>query len=126
MINEAYELVKIFQSVAGQPVSTHPRKLSEDRVSIRIKWMEEEIQEFKEAEDVYSQADALTDLLYYLLGAYVEIGIKPDALFDLVHKTNMMKLTSCEGIIKSKDGKVQKPSDWKHPDVIIKRIIDDS
>ena len=78
------------------------------------------------AKDIYSQADALTDLLYYLLGTYVEMGIKPDALFTIVHNANMMKLTSVDGIIRSTDGKIQKPSTWQHPDVAIKKVIDNA
>lgn len=124
MINEAYELVALFQEHANQPVSKTPRQLDSERVTIRAKWMMEELAEFVNADSVYSQADSLTDLLYYLLGAFVEMGIKPDSLFKIVHCANMGKVTATTGIITDSSGKVQKPPEWKHPDEAIKSAID--
>ena len=88
------------------------------------KWMLEEINEFVEATTIYEQVDALTDLLYYLLGAYVEIGVKPDSIFRIVHDSNMAKLFSSEGVVKDDDGKIVKPKEWKHPDDEIHKKID--
>lgn len=124
MIDEAYQLVEHFQRSANQPVSQKPLELPKQRVYIRAKWMYEELEEFISANDIYSQADALTDLLYYLLGTYVEMGLKPDALFSIVHRSNMLKIESSEGIIKDENGRVQKPSNWSHPDTYIKELID--
>ena len=124
MIDEAYQLVENFQRSANQPISQKPVELPKQRVDIRAKWMYEELEEFVSANDVYSQADALTDLLYYLLGTYVEMGLKPDAIFSIVHHSNMMKIESSDGIIKDENGKVQKPSNWVHPDICIKELID--
>lgn len=118
MFHEAYNMVKTFQLTAGQPVSEIPVLLSKDRVALRIKWMEEELGELQSAESIRDQADALTDLMYYLIGAYVEMGIIPDGPFCIVHHSNMEKLSSPAGIIKDADGKVEKPEDWKHPDVL--------
>lgn len=119
MLNEAYEMVKIFQTAAGQPVSNVPQCLKKERVNIRAKWMSEELQEFLTAPDVYSQADAMIDLLYYLLGTCVEMGIKPDTLFQIIHESNMKKLAFGSSVIKDSDGKVQKPPVWTHPDTAI-------
>lgn len=113
-----------FQIKAGQPTSTHPVALNEDRVKLRAKWMAGELQEFLNASNIYEQADALTDLLYYLIGTYVEMGIKPWPLYKIVHCSNMKKLKSNNGIVKDCNGKVQKPSGWKHPDKAIKRAVD--
>ena len=123
MIDEAYKLVESFQKAAGQPVSKIPCQLKKERVEIRTKWMEEELQEFMKAQDIYAQADAMIDLLYYLLGTCVEMGIKPDALFQIVHKSNMKKLEVKSSIIKDSDGKVKKPPLWTHPDIAIKDTI---
>lgn len=121
MINEAYSLVKIFQSQAGQPVSNKPTFLSCDRTSIRYKWMREELEEFYEAKNIYEQADSIMDLLYYALGTLVELGIEPDELFVMLHECNLKKLDkiSCD-----ENGKILKPEGWKHPDKEIKEIID--
>lgn len=49
----------------------------------------EEIAEFLVAPDIYEQADAMIDLIYFALGTLVEMGIKPDELFDIIQKANM-------------------------------------
>lgn len=124
MINEAYDMVAKFQTLANQPVSERPSVLDMDRVRIRSKWMLGEIEEFQNAKNLYEQADALTDLLYYLLGAYVEMGIRPDPLFVIVHDANMSKLITSTGTIKDADGKVQKPNGWLHPNGAIRGAIE--
>ena len=121
MINEAYNLVKIFQSQAKQPVSNKPTLLPQDRVSIRYKWMKEELGEFFEAQNIYEQVDAIIDLLYYALGTLVELGVEPDELFIMLHEWNLKKL---DKICYDENGKVVKPEGWKHPDKEIKEIID--
>lgn len=123
MLNEAYELVKIFQTNAGQPVSKVPKYLEKERAKIRAKWMSEELQEFLAAQDLYSQADAIIDLLYYLLGTCVEMGIKPDILFQIVHESNMKKIAAGDSTSRGNDGKVLKPLSWTHPDTPIKNAI---
>lgn len=124
MIDEAYELVAQFQKSANQPVSSFPQQLKSERVAVRAKWIEEELEEFIAADSLYSQVDALADLLYYLLGAFVEIGIKPDAVFQIVHCSNMEKLSPPSGMITDSAGKIQKPPGWVHPDKKIAEAID--
>lgn len=121
MINEAYNMVKDFQLKAGQPVSNKPMLLSAERVLIRQKWMAEELDEFLEAQNVYEQVDSIMDLLYYALGTLVELGVKPDELFLMLHEWNLKKLSM---ICYDEDGKILKPKDWRHPDKEIKEIID--
>ena len=121
MINEAYGLVKIFQSQAKQLVSNKPTFLSQDRVSIRYTWMKEELEEFFEAQNIYEQVDSIIDLLYYALGTLVELGVEPDELFILLHEWNLKKL---DKICFDESGKVLKPEGWEHPDKEIKEIID--
>lgn len=121
MINGAYELVKSFQKMAGQPIREFPQFLSRQRCNIRCKWMREEIEEFENGNTVYEQADAIMDLLYYAIGALVEMGVKPDELFLLIHEYNVKKIIGkrCDD-----DGKIMKPCGWQHPDKEIKEIID--
>lgn len=121
MINEAYDLVKDFQLQAGQPVRNIPTFLSQERALIRFGWMKEELDEFLEAQNVYEQADSIMDLLYYSLGTLVELGVKPDDLFLLLHKWNLKKLND---ICYDDKGKVLKPKGWRHPYNEIKEIID--
>lgn len=121
MINEAYELVKNFQKIAEQPIGELPQFLSRQRCNIRCKWMREEIEEFENSDTVYEQADAIIDLFYYALGALVEMGVKPDDLFKLIHEYNVKKIIDKRY---DDDGKIMKPTGWKHPDKEIKEIID--
>ena len=121
MIDEAYELVQKFQEMAGQPIGTSPVFLEQQRCEIRSKWMREEIEEFEAGSTVYEQADAMIDLLYYAIGALVEMGVKPDQLFMLVHEYNIKKLSDKRC---NEDGKVLKPRQWHHPDEEIRQIID--
>lgn len=121
MIDDAYELVKSFQKMAEQPIGESPQFLCRQRCNIRCKWMREEIEEFENSNTVYEQADAIMDLLYYALGALVEMGIKPDKLFMLVHEYNIKKII---GKRRDDDGKIMKPCGWQHPDKEIKEIID--
>lgn len=121
MLNEAYDLVKEFQLQAGQPVNNVPTLLPSERVLVRYQWMMDELNEFLQADNIYDQADSILDLLYYALGTLVEEGVKPDALFLLLHDYNLRKLKNlrCD-----ENGKVLKPIGWNHPDEEIKRIID--
>ena len=62
------------------------------RALSRGKWMNEEVAEFLVAEDIYEQADAMIDLIYFALGTLVEMGLEADELFDIVQQANMSKL----------------------------------
>lgn len=121
-MNKEYEKVKRFQKAANQPISNVPKMLDKDRVRIRTKWMKEEIDEFCTANDLVEQADAMIDLIYFALGAMVEMGIKPDSLFEIVHKSNMSKLNTVR-VLYDKNGKVQKPKNWQNPYDIMKKDI---
>ncbi len=124
MINDAVKRIIEFQNEAGQYVSGYPRQIPLNLVKRRAKWISDELEEFVSAINIYEQADAITDLLYYVLGAYAEIGINPDPLFEIIHSANMRKLDNPENTVKDKDGKVLKPHNWKHPDAEIRRYID--
>jgi len=86
--------------------------------------MSEELQEFLDASDICRQADALTDLLYYLRGTYAEMGVTPEPLYKIVHEANMRKLADPRGILRDRDGKGQKPPGWRHPVEALKAAIE--
>ncbi|MDE5977055.1 MAG: HAD family hydrolase [Turicibacter sp.] len=115
-MDKEWEDVRKFQEFVKQPVRDTPHILSYDRVKIRYKWLLEEINEFLEAEnDIVEQADAMIDVIYFALGALVEMGIKPDSLFQIVHQANMSKIWADGEIHYDSDGKVQKPDSWTDP-----------
>lgn len=89
--------------------------------------MLEEINEFLEAAeegDIVEQADAMIDVIYFALGTLVEMGIKPDKLFDIVQYANMSKLWEDGKPHYNEMGKVIKPSTWEDPHEKLKDAID--
>jgi predicted HAD superfamily Cof-like phosphohydrolase len=114
-LDHAYEQVKEFQKAFNHPVKGTPTFMEEDRAMKRSKWMIEEIDEFLEAEDVNEQADAMIDLIYFALGTLVEIGVKPQALMDIVQDANMSKLWEDGNPRYNELGKVIKPEGWQDP-----------
>lgn len=123
-MNQDWEKVLQFHQHFAVPVKKFPTLLTEDRVQKRAEWMMEEIEEFQEAATIAKQADAMIDIMYFALGTLVEMGVKPDALFDIVHEANMSKLwEDGKPRYREHDGKVIKPSTWKDPDPRIKKEI---
>lgn len=124
MLDEAIALVRTFQHYAGQPTADKPVMADAERVKTRIKWITEELEEYSAAKTIYEQADALIDTLYYLLGAFVDSGIVADRLFEIVHQSNMRKISPDVTIVRDKDSKIEKPANWTHPDLEVRAEID--
>jgi predicted HAD superfamily Cof-like phosphohydrolase len=116
-LETAYEDVKLFQKTFDHPVGEFPQRLTEERKAARLSWMQEELDEYKEASTVHDEADALIDALYFIFGTFVEMGVNPAPLFDIVQKANMAKLFP-DGTVhrRPEDGKVIKPPDWVAPE----------
>jgi hypothetical protein len=71
-----------------------PRLLSPEEARFRIKFLEEELEEFKDGVregDLAKCADALVDLVYVALGTAHLQGLPWDELFDEVQRANMTK-----------------------------------
>ena len=93
-----------------------------DVIALRLKLLQEELDEYKaaaEARDLVAVADALTDLLYVLLGTYVSHGLQDYAveLFDEVHRSNMSKMDDVMLPIHREDGKVLRSRSYIPPDL---------
>ena len=96
--------------------------LPEEVITIRIKLLQEELDEYVQAaqkQDLVEIADALTDLLYVLLGTYIAHGLQDfgEALFCEVHRSNMSKLDENGRPIHRDDGKVLKSRQFRAPDI---------
>lgn len=114
-MNREWEMVREFQLKFGHPVSKLPKKLEHDRAIKRYHWMLEEITEFIEADEIVEQADAMIDVMYFALGTLVEMGIRPDSLFDIVQTANMSKIWPDGKPHYNAEGKTIKPSAWEDP-----------
>lgn len=122
-MNAEWEKVRAFQKAMEQPFRDTPAKMTRRRRAKRCSWMKEELMEFRMAAEVTEQVDALIDLIYLALGSLVEMGVKPDIPFNLVHQANMAKLWG-DGRPRLVDGKVKKPRGWKAPDDEIREWLE--
>ena len=91
-LNQVAEFHKTFNAPI-LPTRTIP---SADRAELRVKLLQEELDELKEAianNDLVEVADALCDLQYVLSGAVLEFGLgdKFVELFNEVQRSNMSK-----------------------------------
>jgi len=86
-----------------------PSDLNEETKRLRIRLIEEEFDELKEAMaggDLAAVAKEMADLLYVVYGTAVSYGIDMDPVFREVHRSNMSKV----GGYKREDGKWVKPA----------------
>ncbi len=117
--------VKEFHDKFGHPCPEQPTMIDKKRALSRAKWMTEEVAEFLVADNIYEQADAMIDLMYFALGTMVEMSLEADELFAIVQKANMSKLwADGKPHYNPKDGKVIKPEGWEDPFPKIKAYID--
>ena len=123
-MNKEWYDVKEFHEKFGHPVGDKPAFMNKERALKRYKWMLEEINEFIEADEVVEQADAMIDVMYFALGTLVEMGIKPDSLFEIVQEANMAKLWPDGLPHYNSDGKTIKPSTWVDPHEKLKAEIE--
>jgi shikimate kinase len=122
-MNKQWEMVKDFHLKFGHPAAPAPRLLNGDRVDARGKWMQEELDEFYAAKNIYEQADAMIDLIYFALGTLVEMGVEPDGIFEIVHNANMSKLWPDGKPHYKDDGKTRKPPGWQDPEPLLREAI---
>ena len=92
-----FELVQKFHETFGHPVGEKVQILDDKRGSLRVKLMQEELNEFTQAAvrgDLIEMIDALSDLQYVLTGTIIEMGLqdKFDQIFAEVHRSNMSKV----------------------------------
>lgn len=86
-----------FMKAFTQPVLDVPTIPSADRCDLRVKLIQEELDELKvgiQSKDIVECADAFADLQYVLSGAIHEFGLgeRFGNIFDNVHQSNMSKI----------------------------------
>lgn len=104
-----YQLVKSFHEKAGFPTAKRPTVLAEERLLLRYKLLKDELEELPASkDDVAAHADSFIDLIYYALGGLVEMGVKPDVLFKIVHEANLKKVDSGKPSYENGERKTEK------------------
>jgi len=109
--NEAFEI----------PYLDSPDVGSEEMGELRIRLLQEEVQEYADAVrdgDLVEILDALGDIAYILAGSILNHGLQEviDEAFTEIHRSNMAKLVDGK-VLKRDDGKVVKPEDWTPPNL---------
>ena len=115
-----FEKVKQFMSTFGQEVKDRAEFPDDKIVNLRIKLIEEELQELKDAiknKDIVEVADALTDILVVTYGGAAAWGLEIDKCFSEVHRSNMSKLSADGKPIYNDYGKVIKGPNYSPPDL---------
>lgn len=127
--------VEKFHTKFDVPVLLKPgflKDLHPEAQAFREKFLQEELDEFKEscaAGDLATAYDSLLDLVYVAAGTALMMGCNPamwQEMFDAVQKANMSKVRATSSG-ESKRGTsldVVKPAGWVSPDVAHKAIIE--
>jgi predicted HAD superfamily Cof-like phosphohydrolase len=122
-LNQQLDALVEFHQVFGAHVENTPTvDVPDEVIALRVSLIQEELNEYRhaaEAHDLVEVADALSDLMYVVLGTYVSHGLQAvaEALFAEVHRSNMSKLDANGQVIYRADGKVLKSDRWRPPDL---------
>lgn len=121
-------MVREFHERFGQPVCSDPNIDHDDLNELRVKLLDEELDELRtalSAGDAVAVLDALTDLQYVLDGAYLSLGFHryKDAALREVHRSNMTKLGADGKPVVRADGKITKGPSYEPPDLA--RVLSD-
>ena len=119
------EKVREFHEKFGQKVdfiqsATDERALTKEEaetITLRRNLIMEEFQELMEAPFLDEVMKEACDLLYVVLGMFVEFGWDAEEAFSRVHESNMSKLGEDGKPIYREDGKVLKGPNYKKADL---------
>lgn len=123
-LTNIYNKVKEFYKVFNHPINeSTPKRLDSDTLNFRVKLIQEEVDELKQATNLVDQVDALIDIMYFVIGSFVTIGVDPSNAFNIVHQANMKKVWSDGKPHYREDGKVIKPEGWESPEWEIEKDL---
>lgn len=129
MIRSNFDDVGTFHARFGLPSAmvdgTGPREVWNDDqlIEFRVKFMQEELDEFiegRDERDPAKMADALIDLVYVAMGTAHFMGIPWQELWDEVQRANITKVRAAKDGSDSLRGSgfdVVKPAGWRGPDI---------
>jgi len=115
MTNEQ-TMVEAFHNRFDILVRTVPTDLNDDTKQLRVRLIQEEFDELKEAMaagNLAAVAKELADLLYVTYGTAVSYGVDMEPVFQEVHRSNLSKV----GGYKRADGKWVKPPTYSPADI---------
>ena len=111
--------VKEFMTACGQEVNAVPTIPDEATRDLRYNLIIEEVNELHYVTTHIDALDAITDILYVLLGTAHAYGLadKLEAAFNEVHRSNMTKVMPDRKVMKRDDGKIIKPDTYEPPNL---------
>ena len=113
-----YELVLKWHHDFGVAIGKVPHMLTGDLAKLRIKLIEEEFKEYKdaiEAGDIIAAADALGDLLFAIYGTCVTHGFNADVVMAEITRSNNTKMSVDGNPTNHKGGKILKGPNFQPP-----------
>ncbi len=119
-IRNVFSDVDDFIVTLEQDKCVKPEVPQGDLLNLRLKLIEEEWNEIKEAvenDQIDGLIDGCLDLIYVTAGFILAAGVPADdaqRLWEMIHKANMEKI----GGPRDENGKILKPAGWKHPDIL--------
>lgn len=132
-VNTNYQDVNNFNEKFKVPSKEIPGFLDDDSNDFRIKFMKEELMEYRDAceeGDLATAFDSLVDLVYVAMGTAQMMGLRDNEwqeLWDDVQRANMSKVraTSASQSKRGSSLDVIKPASWEPPktDLITENII---
>jgi len=109
-------MVEAFHSKFEILAQTVPTDVNEDTKQLRVRLIQEEFDELKDAMasgNLAAVAKEMADLLYVTYGTAVSYGIDMEPVFQEVHRSNLSKV----GGYKRADGKWVKPPTYSPADI---------
>ena len=110
-VYEAQQMVLKFHKEFDIHIAETPSVADEKTQALRVRLIQEEFDELKEAfkkNDLPHIAKELADLLYVVYGTAISYGIDMEPVFQEVQRSNMSKV----GGYKREDGKWVKPANY--------------
>ena len=114
---DMYSDVKKFHQKFGMEYDGPPRELEPTLHDFRKKFIDEEMKEFKTAQNSEQELDAIIDLIYVLIGYALLRGWKFKLAWQKIHEKNMLKTRSKQGDKARHSTDVVKPAGWTAPDL---------
>lgn len=118
-LGDAASYVQLFHEVFGHKVRYTPELLNTQEKEFRYKLMLEELIEFLHSKTEEEQFDAMLDMMYILLGTFVQSGHNTGNLIERglleVQRSNMTKLGADGKPVVREDGKIMKSELYEAP-----------
>lgn len=121
-----FDDVKEFYDATGQLRPAVPTRMRVERRSQIMQYLLSEVVEFGNARQLEDQVDAATDILFFVMDLFVELGVNPDVPFKLVWEANMRKIWPDgqahwdHSVVPSR---LLKPEGWEAPEPAIRDYL---